>query len=191
MKLAGYARVSTKEQNLDKQLKSIKDFCELKNHQVDIFQEKISAVKERPEFDKMIKLVLTGEYDGLIATDLDRVGRSVMDLSNLAHNLKDNNKELIIINKNIDTSTTQGKLMYNIFSSFAEFERDVIRERLASGKKHSGKYGGRNRKPLPRDAIIKHFKNGASYAWLATTFAVSRATIYRRLKEWGVVNVSL
>ena len=72
MKLAGYCRVSTKEQNLDKQIDSIKRFCESKNFEFDIFQEKVSAVKERLEFDKMMKLILEGQYDGLIATDLDQ-----------------------------------------------------------------------------------------------------------------------
>jgi DNA invertase Pin-like site-specific DNA recombinase len=187
MKLAGYCRVSTKEQNLDKQIESIKRYCEFKKIDFDIFQEKASAVKERLEFDKMMQLILEGKYDGLIATDLDRVGRSVMGLSNLIHQLKDADKTFIIINRNIDTSTTQGKLMYNIFASFAEFERDIIRERLQAGKKHTGRYGGRNRTNIPKEAMIKHYQDGASYEYIASIFKVHRSTVYRRLKEWGVI----
>ena len=92
-----------------------------------------------------------------------------------------------MINQNIDTSTKEGRLLFNMLSTIAEFEKELIRERLMLGKKHSGHYGGPKTKELPKAVIIKHFENGASYEWLANTFQVSKSTIFRRLKEWKLL----
>ena len=182
MKLLGYARVSTKDQDLANQIEEIKKYCEYKKHSLELFTEKASASKDREEFNKMMDKI--EDYDGIVVTSLDRLGRSVQQLSTIHESFKKNKKTLIIINQNIDTSTKEGRLMFNMLSTIAEFERELIRERLAAGKLYSGKYGGRKVKELPREAIIKHFEIGASYEWLANTFQVSKSTIYRRLKEW-------
>ena len=188
MKLAGYVRVSTKEQSYEKQISKIKEYCKYKKYDLEIFQEKRSAFKDRPMFEKMMKAVLYQKrFDGIVVTDLDRLGRSVMHLSNVGHTLQINNKALIIIGSDIDTSKKEGKLMFNMLASIAEFERDIIRERFQAGKEFTGNYGGRKVKQLPKDTILEHFKKGASYEWLANTFNVSRSTIYHRLKKWGAI----
>ncbi len=187
MNLLAYARVSTKDQNLDVQLDKIKKYCELKGHTYTLFAEKASAVKERPEFDRLMKALEDPRFHGLVVTSLDRLGRSVLDLSRIADRITLTlKKELIIIDQNIDTSTKEGKLYYNILSSIAEFEREIIRDRLEAGKKFSGNYGGRKRKKLPMEAIIEHYKKGASYDYLSKMFNVSRSTLCKRFKEHGI-----
>lgn len=188
MKLLAYARVSTREQNLDVQIDQIKKYCVFKGYEYVLFSEKVSAVKERPEFEKVLKALEDPQYDGLIVTSLDRLGRSVLDLSRIAnHIIEELHKKIIFIDQNIDTSTINGKLQFNFLSSIAEWERGTIRERLEAGKKFSGRYGGRNRKKLPMEAIIEHYKRGASYNYLAKMFNVSRSTLYKRFKEHGIV----
>ena len=148
MRLAGYARVSTKDQDLSKQIDSIKKFCDYKNYKFDLFSEKASASRDRKEFDKMIHNI--DSYDGIVVTSLDRLARSVKQLSTIHENFKKNDKVLIIIDQNIDTSTKEGRLMFNMLSTIAEFERELIRERLMAGKRYSGNYGGRKVKELPK-----------------------------------------
>ena len=138
----GYARVSTQEQNLDLQLD------ELKKAGVDkIFQEKVSGGKweaERPELDKALNFVREG--DKLIIWKLDRLGRSLPQLIRTVNQLKDKNVELKSLKENIDTSSATGKLMFHIFGSLAEFERDMIKERVKAGlisARERGRLGGR------------------------------------------------
>jgi len=188
MNLIAYARVSTKDQNLDVQLDKIKKYCEFKGHTYTLFSEKVSAVKERPEFDKVLKALEGTDYDGLVVTSLDRLGRSVLDLSRIMNHISNNlKKEVVIIDQNIDTSTKEGRLLFNLLSSIAEFEREIIRDRLQAGQRFTGRYGGRNRKKLPMEAIIEHYKNGASYDYLAKMFNTSRSTLYKRFKEHNIV----
>ena len=185
MKLIGYARVSTKDQSLDGQIEKIKKFCEYKDFEVEIFSEKVSAISERPEFDRAMEQI--DSYDGIVVTSLDRLGRSVYQLSYFFKTMTDQEKKVIIIDQNIDTSTKEGRLLLNLLSSIAEFERELIRERLQAGKERSNKRDGRKRKELPKKDIIRMYENGAGYKYIGSVFGVSEGTIYRRLKEWNAL----
>ena len=138
----GYARVSTQEQNLDLQLDELKKAGADK-----IFQEKVSGGKweaERPELDKALNFVREG--DKLIIWKLDRLGRSLPQLIRTVNQLKGKNVELMSLKENIDTSSATGKLMFHIFGSLAEFERDMIKERVKAGlisARERGRLGGR------------------------------------------------
>ena len=112
----GYARVSTRDQNLDLQLEALQKFeCEK------LFQEKQSAVKERPELDRMLSILRNGDI--VVVWKLDRLGRSLRHLVDLMSLFKEKGVEFISLNDNIDTTTIQGRLIFNLFASFAEFER--------------------------------------------------------------------
>ena len=138
----GYARVSTQEQNLDLQLDELKKAGAEK-----VFMEKVSGGKweaERPELDKALNFVREG--DKLIIWKLDRLGRSLPQLIRTVNQLKDKNVELKSLKENIDTSSATGKLMFHIFGSLAEFERDMIKERVKAGlisARERGRLGGR------------------------------------------------
>lgn len=136
----GYARVSTKDQNLDLQIEALeKSGCEK------IYQEKISGTtKNRPELDRMIEQFREG--DELYVWRLDRLGRSLKNIIDLVLSLND--KRIIIkgITDGVDTSTMNGRLFLNIMASLAEYERELIRERTNAGLQSArarGRTGGR------------------------------------------------
>lgn len=136
----GYARVSTHDQNFNLQLDALKqEGCDK------IFKEKASGAKtERKELTKLLQHVRNG--DVVVIWKLDRLGRSLRNLVELVSQLMDKGVGLKSLNDPIDTSTSQGRLIFNIFASLAEFERDVIRERTMAGLKAArarGRVGGR------------------------------------------------
>jgi len=136
----GYARVSTKDQNLNLQMDDLKKAgCQK------IFQEKITgATKERPQLQKMIEQVREG--DVIYIWKLDRLGRSLKDLIQLVNEIQDKGAGLKSLNDQIDTTTPQGKLTFHLFAALSEFERDIIRERTFAGlasARARGRVGGR------------------------------------------------
>lgn len=135
----GYARVSTKDQKLEMQRSALTEYgCE------EIFEEKQSAVKLRPELEKALAKLRKG--DVIVVWKIDRLARSLKDLIDLVTGFKAKGVGFISLNDNIDTTTAQGRLIFNLFGSFAEFEREIISERtragLAEARKH-GRTGGR------------------------------------------------
>ncbi len=136
----GYARVSTRDQNLDLQIEALqKAGCEK------IYQEKISGgTKNRPEVDKMLEQFRKG--DELYVWRLDRLGRSLKNIIDLVLSLSD--KGIIIkgLVDGVDTSTINGRLFLNLMASLAEYERELIRERTNAGLQSArarGRTGGR------------------------------------------------
>jgi DNA invertase Pin-like site-specific DNA recombinase len=182
MKL-GYARVSTRDQNLDLQLEALqKAGCEK------IFQEKQSAVKDRPELDRLLNHLRSG--DMVIVWKLDRLGRSLKHLVDLMALFREKEVEFISLNDNIDTTTIQGRLIFNLFASFAEFERELIRERTLAGLKAArvkGRVGGRKKglnneqKKTAYAAWHLSQKNEQPVGDIIKVLKISRATYYRYL----------
>ena len=137
----GYARVSTKDQNLELQTAALqKAACEK------IYKETQSAVKERPELQSMLNHLRQG--DVVVVWKLDRLGRSLKHLIDLVSDFREKGIEFISLNDSIDTTTVTGRLTFNIFASFAEFERELIRERTMAGlqaARERGRIGGRKK----------------------------------------------
>ena len=180
----GYARVSTKEQNLSLQLDAFqKEGCE------QVFQEKISGAKaNRPELRKMIDQLRRG--DVIITWKLDRLGRSLRDLVNLVKEIQDKGAGLKSLHDHIDTTTPMGKLTFHLFAALAEFERDIIRERTKAGLEAArarGRKGGRP-KGLSKEAEDKAmiaetlYKQGEmSITQICKHLGVARSTLYKYL----------
>ena len=139
----GYARVSTKDQILDRQLSALKAVgCD------QIFAEKASGKKGavRPEWERRLSTLRKG--DRLVVCELSRLGRNTGSLSELADELKDREVGLWIRNLGIDTTTPAGKLIFTIVGAVAEMERELLIERTHSGlavARAQGKVGGRRR----------------------------------------------
>jgi DNA invertase Pin-like site-specific DNA recombinase len=136
----GYARVSTRDQNLDLQLDALQRAgCET------IYQDVASGAKTlRPELDKMLGQLRSG--DVLVIWKLDRLGRSLAHLVELVGDLVKRKIGLVSLNDPIDTTSAQGRLVFNLFASLAEFERELIRERTQAGltsARARGRVGGR------------------------------------------------
>lgn len=181
----GYARVSTKDQNLNLQIKALQDAgCER------VFQEKISgASKNRPELDLMTAHLRKG--DEVYVWRLDRLGRSLKHIIDLVLSLND--KGIIIkgLSDGVDTSTTSGRLFLNIMASLAEYERELIRERTNAGLQSArarGRTGGRP-KGLTKEKISKLLIMRSVYKDPSKTpeeiykpLGLTRATFYRYAK---------
>jgi len=141
--LLGYARVSTDDQNLDRQID------QLKEHGVDaqyIYLEKMTGTKkDRPQLKKLMDYARPGDI--IVIADLTRISRSTKDLISLVEELGNRGINLKSLKESwLDTSTAQGKLMFTIMAGLAQFERDLISERTKEGLKSArarGRKGGR------------------------------------------------
>ena len=181
--LIGYARVSTQDQHLELQKDALeKAGCEK------IFTDIASGAKTEREGLKDA-LVYLREGDILVVWKLDRLGRSLKHLIEIVNDLSEKNIGFQSIEEKIDTTTSGGKLIFHIFASLAEFERDIIRERTNAGLKAArarGRVGGRPRamddkKINMAKALVKDPNN--SIKDICETLNVSRATLYRYLQE--------
>jgi DNA invertase Pin-like site-specific DNA recombinase len=185
----GYARVSTEEQNLDLQLDALqKAGCEK------IYQEKVSGMKtHRVELSKLLAHLRAG--DVLVIWKLDRLGRSLQHLVELTHELLEKEVGLQSLSDPIDTTTAQGRLVFNIFASLAQFERDLIRERTMAGlasARARGRLSGR-KKGLSAKAQKTALISEALYKQkqlpvmdLCKQLSISKPTLYRYLRSRGV-----
>jgi len=176
---AGYARVSTSGQNLDIQLDRMAD-CDR------IYREKVSAAsaKNRPEL-KNAALDFVREEDVFVVTKLDRLARSVVDLSNIVQRLEEKKVDLVVLDQGIDTTTIYGKLQFNILAAIGEFERGLIRERSREGREKAKERGVRfgARPKLTTDEIqtlVQDFHTpGLSKRELAELYGISISSVYR------------
>ena len=182
----GYARVSTTSQNLDMQLAALTDAgCDK------IYTEKVSGVGDRTELKTALEFLREG--DCLTVYKLDRLGRNMKDLLDIIEQLQQKNVSLVSLRDNIDTSSISGKLIMHIFASLAEFERDLIKERSAEGRREAKKKGvrfGRPKQPKPEKANMcaQLYRNGNSVsAIMRTTGIKSRNTVYKYLRMEGIV----
>jgi len=188
----GYARVSTADQKLRMQTDALKEAGCTK-----IFKEKASGAKsDRPEFLKMMEHVREG--DVLVVWKLDRLSRSMKDLLNVVAQLEERGIGFMSLNDPIDTTTPYGKLIFNLFASLAEFERDIIRERTKAGlaaARARGRVGGRP-KGLSKEAQSKaefaamlYQKIGEeslSITEICDRVGCSKPTLYNYLRYQGV-----
>ncbi len=136
----GYARVSTTEQNLDLQLDALKAAkCE------EIFTDTLSGTKmERPGLDAALQYVRAG--DTLVVWKLDRLGRSALHLIQIVNDLAKRHVNILFLTDQLDTTTAVGRFFFQICASFAELEREHIRERTQAGLRAArarGRKGGR------------------------------------------------
>ncbi len=130
------------------------------------------------------------KIDILIFTKLDRLARSLQDLLNIASKLESKGVKFIVVEQNLDTSTSQGKLLFHILGAFAEFERTIIRERMESGRKKAEIIGTKSGKPCHRpkieidtDGVRYKYKQGMSMNQISKFYNVSITPIRRILKE--------
>lgn len=141
MKLALYARVSTdnKGQDPEMQLRDLRNWAALQQHEV--FAEYIDHISgkstSRPSLDQMMSDALTGKFEAIAVWKLDRFGRSLPHLVNSIAKLDDAGVKFISLRESIDLSTPSGRLMFHMLAAMAEFERDLIAERVKAGMRHA------------------------------------------------------
>lgn len=178
----GYARVSTQDQNLDRQLDNLRSAgCER------IFNEKMTGTKsDRPELKTMLLTLRSGDI--LVIDSFSRLSRSTKDLLDLVERLTAMGVHLVSLKENLDTTTATGKLMLTMLSALSQFERDLIAERTIDGLKAArarGRCGGRPRVGTDKDrkqALAMYHANVMSNTEIARHFGISTATLSRWIK---------
>ena len=183
MKTIGYARTSTIEQDagLDAQVRELTALgCDR------VFAEKISSVAEqRPELERALDYLREGNKDVFVVTKLDRFARSLEDAIKLEKLIAAKGASLKILGAGIDTGTPTGRLMFNVLSSVAQFERDIMLERQREGiaaAKAAGKYKGRKPTVRIQAAEIHRLKSdGLTNAEIARRLGVHRSNVGRVL----------
>jgi len=183
--LIGIARTSTLEQKagLEAQLRELKAYgCEK------IYQEQVSSVAEREQLNAALSSLRSG--DKLVVTKLDRLARSVKHLGEIVEAINKADASLVILDMGgtaIDTSNPTGKLILNVMSSVAQFEREMMLERQREGiakAKAEGKYKGR--KPTARaktEMVLLAKKQGLSPTQIMRDLGISKTSYYRILEE--------
>lgn len=181
----GYGRVSTKDQNLDRQIRALeKEGAEI------IYSEKVSGAKERPELEKLLNKLCEG--DVLIVSELTRVSRSTQDLINIVNRVMEAGATIKSVkDKWLDTSSAQGKLMLTIFAGLAEFERDLLIERVKDGMETAKQKGvalGRPKANVNKlnHAIDLYLAGDHNVPQILDICGVSKSTLYRELRERGI-----
>ena len=186
----GYARVSTEDQNLSLQLEALKlAGCEK------IFREKESGGRtDRPELLKLIDQIREG--DTVVVWKLDRLGRSQKHLIETVELFRERGVNFASLEETIDTTTATGKLIFNIFASLAEFEKDMIRERTMAGLQSARARGRTGGRPQGLSAKAKATAKAAQLLYesqlmpvnsICRQLNIGKATLYRYLKHLGVV----
>ncbi len=176
----GYARVSTEEQVLDRQLDM------LNNYGVDkIYSEKMTGTKrERPELQKILDTLCEG--DTVVIESLSRLGRSTKNLIELMELFNEKKVNLISLKENIDTTTPTGKLLFTLISAISQFERDCLAERTREGLASARARGHKGGRPSADEAMVSkaiRLYNSKEYTIKEITelTGISRSTLYRHI----------
>lgn len=190
-KIFGYARVSTIDQNLDRQLDMLQNQAGIEKE--DIFCDKLSgSTLNRPAFDELQKVLRNG--DTVVSESLSRISRSTKDLLFTIESWQNRGITYISLKENIDFSTSTGKLILSVISSIAEFERNMIRDRVCEGLNSArarGRVGGRP--PTDKKKLDKAIKlyNTKTYSLkeIKDITGISQSVLYRGLKRQNSINV--
>lgn len=181
MSKIGYARVSTTEQSLEIQTLALTDAGCSK-----VFTDTASgSQRNRPGFTDLMNYLRSG--DTLLVTRIDRIARSVLDLQQIVHDLKQQDITLEATEQPISTNTASGKAFLDMLAVFAEFELNIRRERQMEGiaaAKAAGKYKGR--RPISietQNEIIDLHNDRVSITSIAEQVQVSRNTVYKIIRE--------
>ena len=181
----GYARVSTVKQDLSSQVENLKRAGAVK-----IFKDKYTGTTaNRPEFDKLMAKIKSG--DTLIVTKLDRLARNTQDALNIVKKMNAEGVILRVLNIGTIDNSPSGRLIFTVFSAFAEFERDLIVSRTQEGKAWAKANNPNFHEGMPRKynqeqidfAWKLHTQDHMSYSEISKKLGISKATIYRRFRE--------
>ena len=186
MRGAIYARVSTagKGQSPEMQLQELRDYCQRRGWEVadEYVDAGVSGAKEqRPELDRLLAECRKRRVDAVVVYRYDRFARSLRQLVNALEEFRALGIEFVSLHEGVDTSTPNGRLVFGIFASIAEFERELIRERVRSGlaaARARGKRIGWPRKIVDGAKIARLRASGTSWRTIANRLGVSVGTAY-------------
>jgi putative DNA-invertase from lambdoid prophage Rac len=189
MRVAIYARVSTVDQNCDMQLRELREYAARRGWEIG--QEYVDtgwsgSKASRPQLDKLMRDAAEHRFDGVLVWKLDRFGRSVVNLSHQLEQLRSWGVRFVSTTQGLDTdhSNPTSSLLLHILAAVAEFEREMIRERVKGGMqaaKHRGAKFGRPKVLFDRAKVVKLRAKGLTERAIAAKMGVGNGTIHRIL----------
>lgn len=188
MRVGIYARVSTHDQQtLPMQLKQMKEYIEHRKWKFVVeFYEVGSGAKARPKREELLRMAHRREIDVILVWKLDRFGRSLVDLVTTLNELRNLEVVFVSLTESLDFSTPSGRAMAGMLSTFAEFERDIIRERVKAGIANARQNGKRLGRPktaaLKKEEIRKLRSAGMNNSQIAKKLKISRGSVINQLK---------
>ena len=188
MTAAIYARVSTEDQKYEMQLTELREYCQRQGWQTVEYMEKASAVKRRPEFERLLADARLKRFDIVTVWKVDRFGRSLQDFLRNVLLLDSLGIRFVALTQSIDTNKRDpmAKFILGLFALLAEFERDLIIERVKAGvaeAKRQGKHCGRPAKVFRRDQVAQMRTAGLSWRQIAHKLRVPMTTVRRAAGE--------
>ena len=197
MRVAIYARVSTNHHGQDPsvQTRELREYCERRGLEIvgEYVDTGISGAKERrPQLDRLMSDCRRRRLDAVLVYRYDRFARSLRHLVNALEEFRALGIDFISLHEGVDTSTPNGRLVFGIFASIAEFERELIRDRVKSGiaaARSKGKKLGRPRVVVDASEIARLRASGASWPSIARQLGVSVGTAYQTARSLSKIPV--
>lgn len=187
LRVAIYLRVSTQDQSCELQRSEALRFIQLKGYKLyKIYEDTASGTNgKRPQFSDLMRDSHQKKFDVIICWKLDRFFRSMKDLVNVLNDLSERNIAFVSIKESIDMGTPAGRLLTHLLAAFAEFEADIIRERVIAGLNNARLKGKRlGRPPSVSASQILHFRNkGMSLREIGLALNVSKSAVSKTLKK--------
>lgn len=189
IRAALYARVSTHDQKtLSLQIKQMRRYAKDRNLEITFeIQDVGSGAKDRPKRDEIMKSARRREIDCVLVWKLDRWGRSLVDLVGSLKELGELGVGFVSLTEALDLSTSTGRAMMGLLGVFAEFERDLLGERVKAGISHARSLGRPHGRPrtvaLNRDGILRLKREGLNNSEIARELNLARTSVRRILNE--------
>ncbi len=181
-----YARVSTQNsQNPEMQLNELREYCQRRGWEIirEYVDSGVSGAKEhRPALDRLLSDCRKRMVDAVVVYRYDRFARSLRQLVNALEDFRALGIDFVSLHEGVDTSTPNGRLVFGIFASIAEFERELVRDRVRSGlalARSRGKRLGRPRVSVDRVQIATLRRDGRSWSEICEMLGVSKGTAQR------------
>jgi DNA invertase Pin-like site-specific DNA recombinase len=189
MRAAIYARVSTKDQNCELQLRDLRAFCAARSFTlvrefVDVGES--GAKDSRPQLNELMAEARKRRLDAVLVWRFDRFARSTKHLLLALEEFRSLGVQFISYQESIDTSTPLGQALFTIVAAVAQLERDLIRERVAAGirvARENGKRLGRPRVTVSTDEILRLRAEGQSSRKIAAALGIGEGTVRDRLNS--------
>jgi DNA invertase Pin-like site-specific DNA recombinase len=188
MNVATYSRVSTnkREQKPEVQVQELRRYCKARKLKVthEIVDRAKGGTDDRQGFKQLLKLVRAREVDAVVVVKLDRLFRSLKHLVNTLSEFEALGVKFIATHDQVDLTTPAGRMFVQILGSLAEFERELIRERIFLGLDHARRQGKRLGRPKQNDdqAVQKLRRQGLSYQAIQRSLGVSKGAVCRALQ---------
>jgi DNA invertase Pin-like site-specific DNA recombinase len=187
MRIGIYARVSTKDQSCELQIRDLRAYCaargfELVREYIDVGQS--GATDSRPELNKLMDDARKRQFDAIVVWRFDRFARSTKHLLTALEEFRSLGIQFISYQENVDTSTPLGQALFTIVSAVAQLERELIRERVTAGIRNAranGKKLGRPKSSVDRAQVLQLREQGHSLQQVATHLGIGYGTVRARL----------